>query len=204
MNDIKFIEALYIVIDFVIPGIVASYARAQILTGRTISQKYNIFSFIIISLLWNFFWKTFEASYYGELYFRGTMLQNPFSLFIGPFVFGLILGLNERKGWLRSALSHFGLHTVDPLPTAWDRIFNQYSPCWVLVTTKDGSKIGGFLSGDAIFSSDNSERDVFIPQKYNVDHNNNWTRSDGEGIYIAAGEIRFIEFWPDNDDKQEP
>ncbi len=47
-------------------------------------------------------------------------------------------------------------------------------------------------------SSDPAERDIYIQWIYDIDDNNNWSRRGENGLLIAAGEIRTVEFWPYN------
>lgn len=202
MSELKIVENFQFLIQFIVPGIVAVYFRSLLTNGRLINQKDQIVSLLTISLIWNIIWNSFNSYFFTKIMSFELSEINIFSLFIGPSIFGIFLGLNDRRQWLRRFLSKCRLHTVDPIPSAWDRLFNAKEPCWMIITLKDGSKIGGFWGNDSIASFDPTERDIFISQKCGLDHNNVLTGDfEGGGIYVSHGEIRTIEFWPDNESR---
>ena len=68
---------------------------------------------------------------------------------------------------------------------------------WVLVTLKDGTRFGGFYGAQSFTSSSPDERDMYIQWVYDIDEDGTWSVPDSEnGLLIAAGEIRTIEFLP--------
>jgi Family of unknown function (DUF6338) len=98
-----------------------------------------------------------------------------------PVVEGFIFGYARQQAWfdrivqwlskwadneswparVRKLLS-FKLFEQNSVPTAWDSVFTDIKPCWVIVTLKDGSKVYGFLGQGSHVSSDHEERDIFI------------------------------------------
>ena len=56
-------------------------------------------------------------------------------------------------------------------------------------------------------SSDPTERDIYIQWIYDIDYKNRWSSRGENGVLIAAGEVRTIEFWPytskENENEQE-
>ena len=46
-------------------------------------------------------------------------------------------------------------------------------------------------------SSDPNERDIYIQWVYEIDDDGKWSARDERGLFIAAGEVRTIEFWSD-------
>ena len=56
-------------------------------------------------------------------------------------------------------------------------------------------------------SSDPTERDIYIQRIYDINDEKNWSPRGENGVLIAAGEIKTIEFWPytsqENPDEQE-
>jgi hypothetical protein len=116
-------------------------------------------------------------------------------IFVGPALFGLLLGLNAQFGLARRILQWCCLNPVHVMATAWDWKFSTMKEQWVLVVLKDGTKFGGFCGRNSFISSDSKERDLYIERVYDLDDQNNWHPRDN-GVLIAAGEIRTIEFWP--------
>jgi len=78
-------------------------------------------------------------------------------VFIGPAIFGLLLGLNAQFGFSRKFLQLCRLNPVHHIPTAWDWKFGGPQPHWILVKLKDGTQFAGFCGGESFMSSDPKE-----------------------------------------------
>lgn len=197
MPDLKSLDAIYLALGFLVPGLVTVFVRAQFTTGRIPPPKDSLLAYLALSIVY----------YALVLPAVGPALQIDagylkaiawFALvFVGPAVLGLLLGLNARHEIGRRLLRQFGLSTVHVMPTAWDWKFAKAVPQWMLVTLKDGTCFAGFYSGCSFASSDPTERDLYIEQVHDVDDDHRWTAKSGCSVLIAAGEIRTIEFWPD-------
>lgn len=119
-------------------------------------------------------------------------------IFVIPIFFGLLIGINIQKGFVRRVLQKAGFNPLHEIPTAWDWKFGRMKMPgeWVLVTLKDGTRFAGFCGPDSFISSDPAERDLYIQWVYDLDDEDGW-RSRGEtGLLVAGGEISTIEFWP--------
>ena len=67
---------------------------------------------------------------------------------------------------------------------------------WILITLKDGTRIGGTWDAKATASSDPTERDIFLPRPYRVDTEGNWTETpDSIGMLVKADQLALIEFF---------
>jgi len=198
MPNLESPENIFLVLGFLAPGFVALFIRKQFLTGRIPPQSEMVLSSLILSVIYH--------TLVLPLIDWGLAIQKPgygkpliliALVFVGPALFGLILGLNAQKGWLRKWVSRFGLSPVHPVPTAWDWKFqNIQQEQWVLVTLKDGTVYAGHLGSGSFMSSDPNERDLYIQRIYNIGDDNIWSPIGERGVWIASGEIRAIEIWP--------
>lgn len=193
------IEKIQLFLVLAVPGIVIIYVRSQFLTGRMLSLKEGLITYIAVSLV--YYAIVFPA---WALSGQPTGLTTSVSWFlivlVGPAVAGLLLGLNARKGWLQKLVERFGISTVHPIGTAWDWRFSNINEYWVLAVLKDDTKWAGYLDTNSFISSDPSERDIYINQVYELDADNNWLPRTS-GVWIAHGEIQSLEFWPGNSPK---
>ncbi len=196
MPNLSSIETVYLILAFIVPGLIASFVRAQFITGRTPSHTEAALSYLTLSVIYyalalpavDYAMSVQEPGYRKALTWFALV-------FAGPAIFGLILGLNAQKELGRKLLKRIGLNPVHVMPTAWDWKFGGMKEAWVLAVLKDGTKFGGFCGAKSFMSSDPKERDLYIEQVYEIDENNVWHAREN-GVLIAAGEIRTIEFWP--------
>ena len=186
-EDISFILA------FLVPGFIALSVRSQFMTGNIPSHNGERFlSYVTVSVI------------YGTLVSRlvdPTLLTNSGWVYFGvvfggPAVVGLLLGINIQRNLVRGLLSRFRLFTVHALPTAWDWKFNRRAEQWVLVTLTDGTRFVGFYGSESFTASTPDERDMYIQWVYDIGDDGSWSVDVEQGVLIAAGEIRTIEFWP--------
>ena len=116
-----------------------------------------------------------------------------------PALLGFLLGVVSQKELIYRALRWIGLNPIHRILTAWDWKFSDMSGEWVLVTLKDGTRIGGLCGRDSFISSNPDERDLYIESTDPVDGGGRHSTSDERrGVWIAGGEISTIEFWPYN------
>ena len=118
-------------------------------------------------------------------------------LFVSPAVLGAATGLLSQRAIVRRVLAGFGVHTVHPVPTAWDYVFSHLPPTgfWVLVTLVDGSTVAGVLSDRSFASSDPLERDLFLEKVYRVEDDGAWQPVPmNRGVWIHGKALRAIEF----------
>lgn len=195
MPDLDSPEAFQVVLYFVVPGLIAVFVRAQFLTGRLQKHTDAILSYLPISLI---YWalamlagltvkQISESSYIAFL-----------AIFVGPAIFGALLGLNARLELIRGLLRKAKLNPVHPVPTAWDWKFHRQEPQFVLVTMTDGECVAGRFDGKSFASSDPLERDIYIEKVFEIQDSGPWRDVGEKGILIRPSEVRYIEFFPIN------
>ncbi len=145
MPDLQSFDNLYLVLAFLVPGLIALFVRSQFVTGRRPPHAATLLSYLTVSVIYYALALPFadsvmaiqEPGYEKALAWFGLV-------FAGPALFGLLLGINIQKGPLRRFLRWCGLNPVHVMPTAWDWKFGGMRVQWVLVTLKDGTRFAGF------------------------------------------------------------
>jgi len=200
MPDLKNIESIYLVLAFVVPGMVIAYVRAQFLTGRIRTFSDNVVAYLAVTVL-----------YYGvtaPLVEYVLSIRDPGRLkifaWLGliillPAAVGFLLGVLEQRDVVRRFLQRFGINPIHTTPCAWDYAFARLrADHFVMVTLSDGSTVAGIYGSHSFASSDPAERDLFLQEIYDVD-GDSWTkRSEQQAILIPSKEIRFVQIWKPN------
>lgn len=196
MPELSSTDTVYLVLGFLVPGMIATFVRAQFITGRMASHTDAALSYLVLSII--YYATTFPLVEYV------MSIQEPgrwkaaawFALvFVGPAIFGLLLGLWVKMEWGRRILRQLWLNPVHVVPSSWDWKLGNMRGSWVLVTLKDHEKLAGFCGTRSFMSSDPAERDVYIEKVFNIDDMNVWHPTE-KSVLICAGEISTIEFWP--------
>jgi hypothetical protein len=134
-------------------------------------------------------------------------------ILILPAVIGFAIGLARQKNWFDKIINglskcaetaewpdearsvfDFKFFEQNSVPTAWDSVFTDIKPCWVIVTLKDESKGYGFLGQGSHISSDHEERDIFISHTVVKSEKGLEVVPNTGGVYIKDDEIRTVEF----------
>ena len=200
MLDLKSLDSYYPALGFLVPGLIALFVRSQFVTGRSPPHTAALLPYLTISIIYyalalpvvDFVLSLEESGYRRPLAWFGLV-------FIGPALFGLVLGIDIQKGFSRRIIQRLGLNPVHVMPTAWDWKFgSSMANQWVLVTLNDGTRFAGFCGEKYSFmSSDPYERDIYIQWIYDIDdESKTWSSRGDTGVLITAGEVSTIEFWP--------
>jgi len=106
-------------------------------------------------------------------------------LFIGPLIIGLIAANLIKKTFLNIRLTS----------SAWDYYFNKEKPVWILVTLKDGTRIGGFFYNSSFSSSGGN--DIYLEEVWSIEKDGKFDKKieDTDGCIIKNEEIKYIEFF---------
>ncbi len=197
LPDMKSVENIYLLLGFLVPGLIMTWVRVQFTTGRVPPAKEALLAYLAQSV----------AYYALVLPAVEFVVDRPpgygraaawfLLVFGGPALVGLALGLNARQGLTRSFLGRLRLSVIHVMPTAWDWKFAANQVHWVLVTLKDGTRFAGIFGADSFASSDPAERDLYLEKVYDLDDANNWIDRGEKGVLLTAGEIRTVEFLPE-------
>lgn len=207
MSGLGTIDALYLALAFLVPGFVLSAVRNQFITGQERQGTEQLVRFITYSAV-NY--AIFSVPIYYSLQSDVSALVKGalwgMVILIGPALLGAFSGAAIQKGWFRNIFHRLGLNPVHVVPTAWDYKFGSMRGGeWVLVSLKDGTEFAGFCGPCSFASSDSKERDLFVECLFELGEYNKWLPTT-KSLYIASGEIRTIEFWPqtqESDDERQ-
>jgi Family of unknown function (DUF6338) len=202
MGGLSTIEAVYIALVFIVPGYIFLSLRNQFIAGQDRLGTDQILSFLTYSAL-NFAlfgWIVYLVISYGAPPYAHAVAWF-FVLVVIPAAFGLICGVCSQRELVARIYQFFRLNPVHPTPRAWDKVFFTNPPSWVLITLKNGGQVAGFWGGDSFASSDQKERDLYISQIFEISGDEPW-KPTGKSLFVAAGEIRTIEFIPAVQDRQ--
>ncbi len=211
MFDFLKIENVPFILFFIVPGLIISFIRAQFIKNRVLTNSESVLSYLTISMIYH------ALVFPLFLIFIPEIIQLPsmkeliqlvhtnigYTIFIFvifvliiPLVFGLLLGLNIQEEWIYSLLRRCKINPVHAVSTAWDWKFSIMREQWVLVTLKDDTKYAGYCDPESsFFSSEPTERDIYIEYVYNLDDDNKWEPIPGKSVLITGGEVKTIEFW---------
>ena len=111
-------------------------------------------------------------------------------LLIAPIVWVVILKNIRTVNFFLKYLPH-------PINKPWDFIFAQRKPYWVIVTLKDGQKIGGRYDSESFSSSSPSDPQLYLEENWvlSVEGGFERPRLDTAGILILSSEIVAVEFF---------
>lgn len=194
-------DIIWSIFLFLIPGFLMAFWINLFVPLRPGTDQKNTLTYVIWSAVLALPWLLYRG-WYGHLpYFNRFRELAGFVAFLLliPFVSALILSkvINNADHYPWKIFQKlFGVRTIHPIPSAWDKTFMEIEDGWILITLKDGTKIGGTWDAKASASSDSTERDVFLPHPYRVDNEGNWTETPGSmGILIKADQLALIEFF---------
>jgi Family of unknown function (DUF6338) len=212
LPDFKGVESFYLVLAFIVPGVIALAVRSKFIAGRNPKPSENILTFLVLSLV-----------YYSFIVFlleRAVTVTEPWTaraliwilLFIvGPSIFGFVLGVAAQKEWASKAINHvhawllpyrwyrnwFDLSLIHVIPTAWDWRFSKVGRggVFILVTLTNDVEVGGYFGHNSFASTDTGERDLYMEEEYTVTNGKWEQRPEKVGLLIPAKEIKYLEFW---------
>ena len=188
------IDAIYVALVFIVPGYVFLSLRNQFMAGQERLGADQVIPFIIYSAL-NFAlfgWIVYLAISYQWSPF-GQVAAWILVLVVIPGGLGLLAGLGSQREFIARIYRLLGLNPIHSTPRAWEYVFFNSPPSWVFITLKNGTEFAGFWGGHSFASSDAKERDLFISEVFDFSGEGPW-RPTGKSLFVAAGEIRTIEF----------
>ncbi|MET7787591.1 DUF6338 family protein [Streptomyces sp900116325] len=109
----------------------------------------------------------------------------------------LLIVLPAVAAWLTSRLRSRGSRsTYDPVPTAWDKVFQRRSHCLVRARLKSGSWIGGYYGERSYTSGYPEAADLYLQTTWAVSETGLFERplEHSGGIYIRMDDVEFLDF----------
>ena len=196
MESLLSVEKYFLFLLFFIPGFISIKVYHLFVAGSRVDfsksfydalgySSFNLafFSWIIYLLFHNNFIDTHPFIFYGS--FFGIV-------FIAPIFWPVLFVWLTERAWL----ARFFVVGNDKSP--WDHFFKMRETCWVIVTLKNGEKIGGKYGMQSFASSFPRQHSIYICEVYKLDENGKITAEKinrTKGIIILPGEISTLEFF---------
>lgn len=192
--DIWDTSKLALFVAFVIPGFVSlkTYELLFLSTPKDASSQlidavaYSCLNYAIL----------FPIIYFINLYEVGATSPIVFALlclivlFVSPVVWVCSLRAIRCSNLLQRWLPH-------PTEKPWDYVFSKRDPYWVIVTMKDGKKLGGKYGYNSFSSSGTTREQIYFEETWvlNADDGFDRPRETTAGTLIVSSDIVSIEFF---------
>jgi hypothetical protein len=196
------LTAVGVLIAFLIPGYVW-WSTEALLVYVNRKQEWERFALTLLLrstinyLPWGpVLWRIVDGKLYETAPFSFSVVCTVL-VFVQPAVLGLGWGFFHRSGRLQRALEKIGLvpYRERGAPTAWEALFAEMPPRWLIVTLKDGAQVRGWYGKGSFASSDGEQRDLFLSHLVVVQPDGTSKLVENTaGVYIGANEIKTVEF----------
>lgn len=176
-----------------VPGFIAIKVYELLSPSKQVDTSKQVIDAISYSclnytiLLWPIF--TVESSGLRESHPQIYILFYMAVLFIAPVLLVLFWKYLRELDWLQKFVPH-------PTQKPWDFVFAQRKTYWVIVTLKNGKKIGGMYGPNSFASSSPSEEQIYLEEQWILNEDGGFCRKveQTSGIIILSSEIRSVEF----------
>jgi hypothetical protein len=185
--------SLFLFIVFFVPGFVSIKVHDLLIASEKRDFSKSIlealaFSSINIALLSGLIFLLFHYKAYEShpLIFSGLVLL---IIFFFPALWTWIYVKIISSSWLTK-------HIVHPIKRPWDWFFNKRESCWVIVTLKDGRKIGGVFSDKSYASSFPLPEQIYLETIWNLNQDGRFVApvERSKGVIILNDGISTVEF----------
>ena len=195
--DIWSADKLALVIAFAIPGFITLKFYGLLSSSGTRNTSQQVLDAIAYSCI-NYAVLAFPIFSLEEADIRSS---DPYTYFTLWAAFLLLVPIGTACAFLKLRETKFARGNLPhPIGKPWDYFFRQCKGCWVLVTLKDGRRIGG-LYWTKSFSSDHPHApELYLEDAWHLDADG-WfeSRKDATmGILVAESEISTVEFFDPN------
>ncbi len=111
-------------------------------------------------------------------------------IIILPILYSLIFFYISQHKW-------FSRFIVHPTKSAWDSFFSKRESYYVIVTLKNGQKIGGKYGLNSFSSTYPNPKEIYLEEVWKLNDQNGFDEivERTEGILITENEISTIEFY---------
>ncbi|HLW02720.1 MAG TPA: DUF6338 family protein [Ktedonobacterales bacterium] len=202
------IDAVRVIILFIIPGFICQRAISTTLSRRTQDVSLVIieaitFSCVVYAVVgWIFFFAPLPSL--GILQEHQSVWANigTGALWIAfYFIVPILLGVGWAKllhsNLLERILDFLKMPHINPYPRAWDYHFSRQKQAWVVVRLTDNTMLGGYMGPRSFVSSYPDPEDIYIETAYTVDEKGKLSERPAEGnagVWIQGSQIKSIEF----------
>ena len=111
-------------------------------------------------------------------------------LLVAPVLWVFLLKKLRTTQFFQGTLPH-------PIGKPWDYVFSQRKHFWVIVSLKDGKRIGGLYDSKSFASSAPEAEQLYLQEAWELNSDGGFERprSDSAGIMILTPDIVSVEFF---------
>lgn len=109
---------------------------------------------------------------------------------IAPIVYALFFYVFSKQKWFSRLL-------VNPTKSAWDSFFSKRESYYVIITLKNGRRIGGKYGLKSFSSTYPHPKEIYLEEVWKLNDKNGFDEkiAQTEGVIITENEISTIEFY---------
>ncbi len=188
------IDKLILFLFFFIPGFLSLKFYEILFADERVDFSKSFYEAIGISCI-NFaifFWVIFyiNSPGYSEEHPFWYYILTLIILFVTPLIITWFFSLIQKT-------KIFGKFFVSPERIPWDWHFSKRESYWVIVTLKDGRKIGGKYGLNSMASAAPKPKEIFIEDVWKLDKTYKFIESikRNKGVLITEENILTIEFF---------
>jgi Family of unknown function (DUF6338) len=192
MEKLLSLESFRWFLILVFPGLISMHVYRLFMPARPIEWKTAIleaffysavnFAICLPVIAWMFFGHAEDHPIWAG--FAGYLV-----FLIGPILWPWV--------WVRFSKSPLMKKLQLPYPTAWDAYFDRREECFLLITLRNGDRVGGFFGPGSYASSFPNDGDIYMSAVYKLDRQGNFLEAipDTKGLLIRKDEYSLIEFF---------
>lgn len=192
--DIWDFGKLFIFILFVVPGFISIKVYEVLNPSVKKESSKIVIDAVAYSCINYAIW--FLPAYFSEknnLFTYSSFLYYLLYLcvfLLSPLLLPVVLHKLRFSSFFRSKLPH-------PIGRPWDFFFRNAPSCWVVITLKDGQKIGGLYSGNAFASSTPEPEQIYLSESWHINEDGGFERQKERtlGVLVLATDILTVEFY---------
>jgi len=187
---------LFLFIIFFVPGFVSITIHDLLIASekrdfsKSVLEVIAFSAFNLALLSWLIFLLLHFKIYENHPFiFSGLVLL---IIFFFPALWTLIYIKAINSSWLAKRIVH-------PIKRPWDWFFSKRESCWMIVTLKDGRKIGGVFSDKSYASSFPLPEQIYLETIWNLDQDGRFVTpvERSKGVIILNEGISTVEFFGD-------
>jgi vacuolar-type H+-ATPase subunit I/STV1 len=194
MDVVKLFEdfnyaAVLLGVAMLAPGFLLLFARSRYVTGRMSAVSSATIEFVLASSI--YYAIAAPIFFYFDVY---NWISVEILVFWGPLVLGAFFGGLTQWKWAKSASGFFGLNSVTPHPTGWDKAFGSLKgDVWLIIHTIDLGILYGRFGQESNASNDLNKRDIFIEELRDENFAEVGEADEVRGMWIREDQIIAIE-----------
>lgn len=192
--DIWQIDKLTLFLFFFIPGFISIKIYDLLVPSERRDYSKSLFEIISYSAINFAALSWLIILIHSENFYINHVILYFFSIFFILFIAPILWPFFILKLFSWKPIANLIVH---PIQKPWDYVFGKKQPYWLIVSLKDGRKIGGIFNSKSFASSNPAEEEIYLEEVWKLDDDGKFLEPNErtEGIIILSGEILSIEFF---------